>query len=70
MLITWWWGGWRLDQQIEGKIMGRVLTGAEIGPVRMYVWWFGGSEGGPHGPVGYLSPSPRGTGLVDDLGVG
>ena len=50
--------------------MGRVLTGAEIGPVRMYVWWFGGSEGGPHGPEGYLSPSPRGTGLVDDLGVG
>ena len=65
MLITWWWGGWRLDQKIEGKIMGRVLTGAEIGPVRVYVWWFGWSEGGPHGPVGYLSPSPRGTGQVD-----
>ncbi len=37
----------------------------EIGPVRVYVWWFGGSEGGPHGPVGYLSPSSRGTVQVD-----
>ena len=44
---------------------GWVFTCAEMGLSRAYVWWFGGSEGVPHGPVGYLGPSLRGTGQVD-----
>ena len=48
-----------------GKIMGYMFTCAEMGLSRVYVWWFGGSEGVPHGPVGYLDPSLRGTGQVD-----
>ena len=39
-----------------------------MGLSRAYVWWFGGSEGGPDGPVGYLSPSLRWTGQVDMKG--
>ena len=50
---------------MERKVVGWVLTGAEMGLFRAYVWWFGGSEGGPDGPVGYLGPSLRGTGQVD-----
>ena len=65
MLMSWWWGGWGLEQYIERKVVGRGLTGAEMGLFRAYVWWFGGSEGGPDGPVGYLGPSLRGTGQVD-----
>ena len=65
MLTSWWWGGWRLDQKMLGKVMGWVFACAEMGLSRAYVWWFGGSEGVPHGPVGYLGPSLRGMGQVD-----
>ena len=65
MVTSWWWGGRRLDQKILGKVMGCVFTCAEMGLSRAYVWWFGGSEGGPDGPVGYLGPSLRGTEQVD-----
>ena len=65
MLIPWWWEGRRLEKHIEGKVVGWVLTGAEMGLFRAYVWWFGGSEGGPHGWGGYLGPSLGGTGQVD-----
>ena len=65
MVTSWWWGGRRLDQKMLGKVMGRVFTCAEMGLSRAYVWWFGGSEGVPHGPVGYLGPSLRGMGQVD-----
>ena len=41
------------------------FTFADMGLSRAYVWWFGGSEGVPHGPVGYLGPSLRGMGQVD-----
>ena len=65
MVTSWWWGGRRLDQKMLGKVMGCVFTCAEMGLSRAYVWWFGGSEGVPHGPVGYLGPSLRGMGQVD-----
>ena len=65
MVTSWWWGGRRLDQKMLGKVRGCVFTCAEMGLSRAYIWRFGGSEGVPHGPVGYLGPSLRGMGQVD-----
>ena len=57
-------GGTEARSKAVGEGYG-LFTCAEMGLSRAYVWWFGGSEGVPHGPVGYLGPSLRGMGQVD-----